>query len=295
MEVFYTKTYNMSGANARKQEIIERVASSLGYKEISLFKFPDTCDSDYELNVRMEGIMSSMEHDATVIFQYPSMVSYRYDRCAIEHIRKFSNSKLIIMVQDLGNFIDEMNYPTLADEINLFQQADLLILQSMKMKDFLVEHGLGEVPVVYQRVWEYPYGIYNDAVQVEKRLQTIEDISIPALLDTQTVGVALLEKKDDFYEAMGNPLETGFCMCAGIPILANEASGLGAFVSAYGIGFVIRESEDAEAVLQSLTEEQIADKTERIRKMKEMAGKGWFTRTLLQNAVFQVLEKQFRV
>lgn len=295
MNVFYTKTYNLSGKNAEKQNNIATVAKKMGFEEISFFKFEDQSDSDRELNVRMDGILAAVEENAVVIFQYPSMVSSRYDRCAIEHIRQSKDRKLILMVQDLGDTVDPKDYPMLADEIELFQQADLLILQSVKMKDFLVEHGLGEVPVVYQRVWEYPYEIYNDEVQVEKRLQTIEDISIPALLDLQTGGVAVLEKKDDFYEAMGNPLETGFCICAGIPILANEASGLGTFVSAYGIGFVIRESEDAEAVLQKLTEEQIADKTERMRKMKEMAGNGWFTRTLLQNAVFQVLEKQFRV
>ena len=200
MNVFYTKTYNLSGKNAEKQNNIATVAKKMGFEEISFFKFEDQSDSDRELNVRMDGILAAVEENAVVIFQYPSMVSSRYDRCAIEHIRQSKDRKLILMVQDLGGAVDPKDYPMLADEIELFQQADLLILQSVKMKDFLVEHGLGEVPVVYQRVWEYPYEIYNNEVQVEKRLQTIEDISIPALLDLQTGGVAVLEKKDDFYE-----------------------------------------------------------------------------------------------
>ena len=124
----------------------------MGSDELSLFKFPDSCDSDYELDVRMEGIMASMENEAVVIFQYPSMVSLRYDRSIVQHIKKYKDSKLIIMVQDFGSVVSKEAYPSIEEEVALLQQADLLILQSPMMRNCLIQHGLKEIPILYQQL-----------------------------------------------------------------------------------------------------------------------------------------------
>lgn len=295
MKVFYTRTYNLSGANAGKQQNIATIADRMGFEEIAFFRFEDACDTDAELNVRMDGIMAALEENAVIIFQYPSMVSSRYDRCVVEHIRQFADRRLIIMVQDLGSVIDENDYPVLEEEIQLFQQADLLILQSPLMKKFLEEHGLENVPVMYQQVWEYPYEIYNDQVQIRKDIQYVKDCSIPAMLEMQTSGIAVLGCNGSFYETMCTPLETGFCICAGIPAVTDQKSVVSQFLLKYGIGFVVEEMQPLESFIQSLTDEQIQEKTDKIRKIKEMVGNGWFTKTLLQNAVFQVLEENFHV
>lgn len=295
MKVFYTRTYNLSGANAGKQQNIATIAERMGFEEIAFFRFEDACDTDAELNVRMDGIMAALEENAVVIFQYPSMVSSRYDRCVVEHIRQFADRRLIIMVQDLGSVIDKNDYPVLEEEIQLFQQADLLILQSPLMKKFLEEHGLENVPVMYQQAWEYPYEIYNEQVQIRKDIQYIKDCSIPAMLEMQTSGIAVLGYNGSFYETMCTPLETGFCICAGIPAVTDQKSVVSQFLLKYGIGFVVEEMQPLESFIQSLTDEQIQEKTDKIRKIKEMAGNGWFTKTLLQNAVFQVLEENFHV
>ena len=52
MKIFYTKTYNLSGANELKQRIIEKTAREMGMEEISLFRFPDSTDNDEELHYR---------------------------------------------------------------------------------------------------------------------------------------------------------------------------------------------------------------------------------------------------
>ena len=194
MKVFYTKTYNMGGKNAQKQAWIERVASRMGYEEISFFKFPDETDSDTELDVRIEGIMAAVDTDAVVVFQYPGMISARYDRAVIRHLKKYRNRKLIIMVEDLGSMLQIPGYPDLKEEIELFQQADVLVLQSAMMKDYLVVHGLRKIPVLYQELWEFPYEIYNRDVRIEKRLQTVMDLSVPALIGMRRCGIACPEK-----------------------------------------------------------------------------------------------------
>lgn len=293
MKVFYTKTYNMGGKNAQKQAWIERVASRMGYEEISFFKFPDETDSDTELDVRIEGIMAAVDTDAVVVFQYPGMISARYDRAVIRHLKKYRNRKLIIMVEDLGSMLQIPGYPDLKEEIELFQQADVLVLQSAMMKDYLVVHGLRKIPVLYQELWEFPYEIYNRDVRIEKRLQTVMDLSVPALIGMRRCGIACPEKRDGFYYEMCNPLEAGFCICAGIPLLAEKNSGLGKFISRYGIGVVAGEQNEAQQIVSALTQEQIRDRKRNLMRLQPAVGSGMFTQTLLQNAVYRAFTDSF--
>ena len=288
MKVFYTKTYNLSGENAKKQNIIEIMARSMGFEELSFFKFPDAHDSDAELNVRMDGIMAAMEEGATVIFQYPGMVSFRYDSCAVRHIKNYKNVKLIIMIQDLGNAVDPQGYPDLNGEIALFQQADLLIFPSQRMQTYLVERGLGEVPALYQEMWEYPYETVNNDVKIEKQLQQISDTSVGALVNMEHAGIAELYDGNDAYRNMGIPPETGFCICAGIPVIAKRDSRLAELVEKYQIGFAADSGSAFSHIIREILPEQIREKCENEKKLQDAVKSGFFTKTLLQQAVYRV-------
>lgn len=288
MKVFYTKTYNLSGANAKKQNIIEITARSMGFEELSFFKFPDAHDSDAELNVRMDGIMAAMEEGATVIFQYPGMVSLRYDSCAVRHIKNYKNVKLIIMIQDLGNAVDPQGYPDLNGEMALFQQADLLIFPSQRMQTYLVERGLGEIPALYQEMWEYPYETINNDVKIEKQLQQISDTSVGALVNMEHAGIAELYDGNDAYWNMCIPPETGFCICAGIPVIAKRDSRLAELVEKYQIGFVADSGSAFSHIIREILPEQIREKCENEKKLQDAVKSGFFTKTLLQQAVYRV-------
>ena len=42
-----------------RQNAVKNAGETLGFKDMSLFKFPDAYDSDDELHVRMDGIIAS--------------------------------------------------------------------------------------------------------------------------------------------------------------------------------------------------------------------------------------------
>ena len=79
MSVHITKTYNIGGLIGLRQNAVKNAGETLGFKEISMFKFPDAYDSDDELHVRMDGIIASLCPEDIVIFQHPSGESPRYD------------------------------------------------------------------------------------------------------------------------------------------------------------------------------------------------------------------------
>lgn len=51
-----------------RQNAVKNAGETLGFKEMSLFKFPDAYDSDDELHVRMDGIIASLCPEDIVIF-----------------------------------------------------------------------------------------------------------------------------------------------------------------------------------------------------------------------------------
>ena len=292
MKVFYTKTYNVWNDNTRKQDIVVQAAKQLNCDEVSLFKFDDTYDSDDELHVRMQGITAAVSRDSIVIFQYPSMVSARYDGFVMEHLKNICGAKVAVIVEDLGSRIAPSDYKQLSDEINLFNKADLLIVQSTEMELYLKENGLKKMPVMYQRVWDYPYDFYLDEQEIDKKVEQIHDISMRHMLDIKKAGLALTATTDweNKYGLMINPFETGFCICACIPMIVPEQTNIAEFVSRYGIGFVMSDGENIDDVLNRISDGDIVQAQEQEKKLAPAVADGMFTKLMLQEVVCRIID-----
>ena len=292
MKVFYTKTYNVWNDNTRKHDIVAQSAKKLDYDEVSLFKFDDTYDSDDELRVRMQGITAAVSRDSIVIFQYPSMVSARYDGFVMEHLKNICGAKVAVIVEDLGSRIAPSDYKQLSDEINLFNKADLLIVQSTEMELYLKENGLKKMSVMYQRVWDYPYDFYLDEQEIDKKVEQIHDISMQHMLDLKKAGLALIATTDreNKYGLMINPFETGFCICACIPMIVPEQTNIAEFVARYGIGFVMSDGENIDDVLNRISDGDIAQAQEQEKKLAPAVSDGRFTKLMLQEVVCRIID-----
>ena len=51
MSVHITKTYNIGGLIGLRQNAVKNAGGTLGFKEMSLFKFPDAYDSDNRITL----------------------------------------------------------------------------------------------------------------------------------------------------------------------------------------------------------------------------------------------------
>lgn len=152
MNIFYTKTYNLSGENAKKQELIAEAARKLDFQELSFFRFPDQCDSDEELKMRMNAITAAVSNDAVVFMQYPSMVSSRYDEAFMHAIKLYKGVRLIIIVEDLGSEVCKGTYPEVDREIDFLNVADLLIITSEPMKEQLIQKGVKDSSILCRKI-----------------------------------------------------------------------------------------------------------------------------------------------
>ncbi len=297
MKLFYTKTYNVWNDNIKKQDIVAKTATKMQFDEVSLFKFDDKYDSDDELYVRMQGITSAVGTDSIVIFQYPSMVSMRYDSFVMEHLKNACGVKVAVFVQDIGNKIVPHNYPNMSDEIELFNKADLLILQSKEMLLYLKEHGLRDVPVIFQKIWDYPYDFVNENVEILKRVESCKDISLQHMLDLTQFGIVACGENiaGSKYDLMVNPFEIGFCICAGIPMIVPENTNMADFVSRYGIGFIKPHNKTSEELLDTITTDDMEMVVKQEKKLASVIADGMFTKKLLSDVVCTIVDNSCRI
>lgn len=147
---------NMGGTATLAHRKVHDVAKSLGYKEMGLARYDLQPDFYNELLHRLDGIIAPLNYGDIVIFQYPSWNGPNYDECFIEKIKSYQDTKLIIFVQDIQKLLFNSEDFILSWEIRLLNQADLLILPSEKMHDFLKDNGLRDIDVIYQKIWDYP-------------------------------------------------------------------------------------------------------------------------------------------
>lgn len=110
----------LGGLIGLRQNAVKNAGETLGFKEMSLFKFPDAYDSDDELHVRMDGIIASLCPEDIVIFQHPSGESPRYDGFLFEHLRRYHGTKIVAFIQEIASDRDDSEY-SLSDEITLLK------------------------------------------------------------------------------------------------------------------------------------------------------------------------------
>ena len=154
MSVHITKTYNIGGLIGLRQNAVKNAGETLGFKEMSLFKFPDAYDSDDELHVRMDGIIASLCPEDIVIFQHPSGESPRYDGFLFEHLRRYHGTKIVAFIQEIASDRDDSEY-SLSDEITLLNRADMFIFASAALRDYYIANGLKEKPYLIQNIPDY--------------------------------------------------------------------------------------------------------------------------------------------
>lgn len=303
MNIHITKTYNVGGKTGIRQNSLVNAGRSMGCVEMSLLKFPDESDTDEQLHVRMDGIVSSLCREDIVIFQYPSGISARYDRFLIEHIRRYAGVRLVIYVQEPV---------TEGEELALLNQADLLIMPSEEMHSFYLKNGLQEKPVILQKWYDYMTDVMLREHK-ERRIYILSEEIAPGnamsgsnvemlpfdeyhvpemLLKLGEGGVGLIWNFDGEEGKVRTPwgLMLGLFLTAGIPVIVQKGAPCGEYVEKHGVGFVAESMEEVCRICAALSDEDFEKYYANVKKLQYLFTSGAYTKHLLQEILINVLE-----
>lgn len=82
-----------------------------------------------------------------------------FDGAFVRQLNAYGRLKKILFVHDVPPLMFEHGRSGLSRYIELYNQADLLIVSSQAMADFLRTNGLTVAKIIVQKMWDFPIEI----------------------------------------------------------------------------------------------------------------------------------------
>ena len=331
MKIHITTLNNMGGTATQAHRRVLKIAQSIGCHEMGMAKYHLKPDFIKEIDKRLDGIIAPLNFGDVVIFQYPSWIGPNYDECFVDKVKSYRDTKLIIFVQDVQKPMFNSEQSIMDIEIRIMNKADLLILPSDKMYQYLKDNGLKDKKVIYQTIWDMPSDICFDNHDTKRvfhftgeysRFPFLADYkgrtpilqyaaSKPVRPDDESFtwkgfyeqenlmyelskgGFGLVWSDEEYfkrYYSMNQPYKLGTNLAAGIPVIVKKGCVHEEIVVKNGLGFAVDTLEEADRIVQNISEEDYRKLYSNVRNIQRLILDGAYTRKTLQDAIIAVLE-----
>lgn len=157
MKVHITNIYGQSSESTAliAQNMVQNIASELGFKEIGIYNYPIYTDSKSELDKRIDGMLASVSSEDIVIVQFPTWNTMKFDSILIDKLLTYDNIKVAIFIQDVVPLMFENNYYLMPKFIDICNRSNILIVPTRSMLERLKLEGLRGDKVVLQELWDH--------------------------------------------------------------------------------------------------------------------------------------------
>ena len=162
MSIYITnlKGFGQNSVAELAQQMVAKIGcQSLGMTELGIEFYDASKESYPERIARFKGILASLNDGDTIIIQSPSWIAIEWDQAFSDYIDNYSNIKKIVFIHDILPLMQSQYRSLLESYINYYNHADVLIVPSKQMYNYLRKHGLKEMPYVIQHFWDHPYQV----------------------------------------------------------------------------------------------------------------------------------------
>lgn len=135
----------------KKQNQFADAAHALGFKEMGIFNFDVSTDTENELSKRIDGIISSLQFNDLVLVQLPTGNGEHYDNLLINKIKAYNTKVCILLHQTI-----EYEY--------VLNAADLIMPTNNEVHAYLKEHNYSDV--FYKKNINYEFSIISNSSNI---------------------------------------------------------------------------------------------------------------------------------
>lgn len=158
MNVYISKVNGLSLESPLqyKQWLVADIAHGLSCREMGIFCYNGSAEGEESLRSRLDGILAGLSwKEDIVICQFPTGNGLRFERELINRLKVYQIG-IIIFINDSKAIVCESNRTILPETIRLYNQADVLIVPSLMMRQFLLDNGIRKnMKFVIQEMWDY--------------------------------------------------------------------------------------------------------------------------------------------
>lgn len=153
MNVHITNIYGfIHDQNLRKkQNQFADAAHALGFKEMGIFNFDVSTDTENELSKRIDGIISSLQFNDLVFVQLPTGNGEHYDNLLINKIKAYNTKVCVLLHQTI-----EYEY--------VLNAVDLIMPTNNEVHAYLKEHNYSDV--FYKKNINYEFSMISNSSNI---------------------------------------------------------------------------------------------------------------------------------
>ena len=313
------------------QQTLADIAKQLGFREMNYYFFDVNTDTDEELFKRIEGCISGISQGDIVVFQTPTWMGTRYENYFMQFLKAYQ-CKIIVLIHDVIPFMwREVNGYLMKDYIDVYNYADVIIVPSQNMYDYLVKEGLTVKKYVIQHILDQNIGdLYLGTPTFKKQVfftgnsetegivrnwnsdWLLKVYAKPLELDIPNVqfegwvppgklffelaegGFGYVEKKQEWtpeYFSCYVPYKLGVYLSAGLPVIVHRDLACVDIIRDNHLGIVVDSLEEAIPILEKMTEAEYREILLAVQRFRPLVANGFYTKQFLTEAVHQVLTK----
>lgn len=326
MNVYITKLNGMSFTSTEQyaQHMAADIAHSLGIREMGIYRYYAEAESTENRTRRFDGIIAGINAGDIVICQFPTWNGLSFERALVRHIKAY-HGRIIIFIHDVEALMSDTHHKDLQDTVELYNEAEVLIVPSLGMRMFLTEHGIRTgMKFVIQEMWDYtalpgtlgsgtwnreihfagnPDGLhFPNAWEWEVPLKVYSDSECHGthvrkmgwlaperlLMELAKGGFGLVWYGNEEwrrYLSVNNSLKLGVYFAAGIPVIVPGGISSRSIIEKNHLGIAADTLEEAAEAIKKMTETDYQVYSAAAAQFAPLVREGFFTKKCLLDAI----------
>ena len=336
MNVYITKLNGMSYMSTEQyaQHMTADIAHSLGIREMGIYRYYANSESTEKRGRRLDGIIAGINAGDIVICQFPTWNGLEFDKTLVRHIKVY-HGRIVIFIHDLEALMFEERSSTLKETIGLYNEAEVLIVPSYGMKQFLIKQGIRKgMKFVVQEIWDYttqlkslspgkmkkeihfagnpdrfwflnawdyevPLKVYSNQDCQGKHIQKMGWRSPERLLlELSEGGFGLVWYGNECwhqYLSKNNSLKLSTYLSAGIPVIVPRGISNQCLIEKNHLGIVVDTLDGAVETVKNITEQEYQEYISAVRYFAPLLREGFFTRKCCTDAIHMLMREDMYV
>lgn len=305
------------------QYMVAEIAHQMGFQEMGIYRYYADNESYESLSIRMDGIIAGINSGDLVICQFPTGNGRRFEHELVNHLKVYGG-RIAIYIHELEALAREEKKGQIREIIGLYNLAEVLIVQTYAMRNWLLEHGIQKsMKFVVQEMWDYivwgpmihtpafkkeiyftdiegfvemnswnyavPLKLYSISANPGQNIQNLGERE-PYQLFSELAegGFGLVWYRDEYsrqYMEQSNSFSLARYLSAGIPVIVPAEISQRTMIEVNHLGLVVNTLEEASAAVEKMREEEYREYTKAVEQFAPALRNGYYTKKCLMEVM----------
>lgn len=324
MNLYITRLNGIENQPKFLQCMTAEIAHWLGFREMGIYYYNANAESDGNRSVRYDGMIAGISAGDVVVFQFHTWNGLKFERGLVDRVKAY-HGRAVIFIHTVEALMIRSSGFMLGETVELFNQAEVLIVPSYAMKRFLVDSGIRpDMKFVVQEMWDFTTGInftgepvfrkeihcaggfapnmvrnwnsdvalklYNSSMAVPNRnvtnMGTLKAEELLIALSKGGFGLEWYHDEQAYkYMKYGNSLSLSRYLAAGIPVIVPTGISCRKLIEDNHLGLVVNTPDEAVRAIEAMSEPEYRKYVQHVGQFALALRNGYYTKKCLIDSV----------